>query len=336
MRSYIGKIRLSFLVLFFFSFCFNISAQSIPNQNSKSSVTKIENISLPNKDSLRLGDFVKVSVSNLNNFIAKPPKENAKPIIFINDIPLIGIHPLSIDTVNGFMIFQVNRDTSSKKAWDFFYKYPRNYERKITISVGYENSFVLPSSAKQLTFLMLRKLFYYLSFVSILIILVILILLAKKSNIIRDQSTQPVKPFSLARSQLAFWSVLIIFSFMFIWAVTGNLPAVSGTTLTLLAISIATTTGAKVIDYSQAGFARHQDSASRGFFLDVLSDDKGVNIHRFQMVVWTLILGVFFVRNVILNLDMPQFDENLLILMGISNGTYVGLKIPENGNNQNK
>jgi len=27
---------------------------------------------------------------------------------------------------------------------------------------------------------------------------------------------------------------------------------------------------------------------------------------------------------------MPQFDDNLLILMGISNGTYVGLKVQEN------
>jgi hypothetical protein len=30
-----------------------------------------------------------------------------------------------------------------------------------------------------------------------------------------------------------------------------------------------------------------------------------------------------------INLAMPQIDDSMLILMGISSGTYLGLKIPE-------
>ena len=67
-------------------------------------------------------------------------------------------------------------------------------------------------------------------------------------------------------------------------------------------------------------------SKSDGFLFDILSDSEGVNIHRFQMIVWTLIMGFVFVKNVLVNLDMPQFDENLLAVMGISSGTYVGFK----------
>jgi hypothetical protein len=68
--------------------------------------------------------------------------------------------------------------------------------------------------------------------------------------------------------------------------------------------------------------------ASRGI-LDILSDGAGVSLHRFQMVIWTLVLGMVFVRNVNRDLTMPEFDTTLLALMGLSAGTYVGFKFPE-------
>jgi hypothetical protein len=42
----------------------------------------------------------------------------------------------------------------------------------------------------------------------------------------------------------------------------------------------------------------------------------------------TLILGIVFVFGVFQQLAMPKFDATLLILMGISNGTYLGFKLP--------
>jgi hypothetical protein len=68
--------------------------------------------------------------------------------------------------------------------------------------------------------------------------------------------------------------------------------------------------------------------------LDLLSEQdvsKGENrvvtFHRFQIVVWTLILGVVFVSEVLTKLAMPVFDNTLLTLMGISSGTYLGFKV---------
>jgi cell division protein FtsB len=69
--------------------------------------------------------------------------------------------------------------------------------------------------------------------------------------------------------------------------------------------------------------------ASNGFFQDILSDGDGVSFHRFQIAVWTLVLGSVFVWGVYRNLTMPEFDASLLTLMGISAGTYVGFKFPE-------
>ncbi|HWZ43498.1 MAG TPA: hypothetical protein VNW97_08465 [Candidatus Saccharimonadales bacterium] len=70
-------------------------------------------------------------------------------------------------------------------------------------------------------------------------------------------------------------------------------------------------------------------STSRRFILDLLNDGDGISFHRFQIAVWTIVLGTVFVWAVYRNMAMPEFDPSLLTLMGISSGTYVGFKFPE-------
>lgn len=68
---------------------------------------------------------------------------------------------------------------------------------------------------------------------------------------------------------------------------------------------------------------------SEGFITDILSDANGINFHRFQMAVWTVVLGIIFIKEVYVNLAMPTFDTSIMGLLGLSAGTYLGLKIPE-------
>jgi hypothetical protein len=63
--------------------------------------------------------------------------------------------------------------------------------------------------------------------------------------------------------------------------------------------------------------------ANKGYFTDILSDSAGVNFHRFQIVVWTVVLGFIFIHDVLSRLSMPEFSNTLLSLMGISNGAYL-------------
>jgi hypothetical protein len=51
--------------------------------------------------------------------------------------------------------------------------------------------------------------------------------------------------------------------------------------------------------------------------------------HRFQMATWTLVLSLVFIKGVYENLAMPEFNTTLMGLLGLSAGTYLGLKIPE-------
>ncbi len=68
---------------------------------------------------------------------------------------------------------------------------------------------------------------------------------------------------------------------------------------------------------------------SAGFWQDICDDGEGLSFHRLQVVLWTVVLGVVFVWSVAQAISMPEFSETLLTLMGISNGTYLGFKIPE-------
>jgi hypothetical protein len=69
--------------------------------------------------------------------------------------------------------------------------------------------------------------------------------------------------------------------------------------------------------------------AWRGIMNDLLGDQGIIGFHRFQIFVWTLLLGIIFVTQVYNEFAMPAFDSTLLGLLGISAGTYVGFKIPE-------
>jgi hypothetical protein len=111
--------------------------------------------------------------------------------------------------------------------------------------------------------------------------------------------------------------------------------------LVLLGISAGTVLGSTAIDANNtaraaappAGAQPAQpppaEPTSGHWWLDILSDKYGVSFHRFQVAVWSLVLGIVFGMQVYKVLAMPQFNETLLGLMGISAGTYLGLKINE-------
>lgn len=66
---------------------------------------------------------------------------------------------------------------------------------------------------------------------------------------------------------------------------------------------------------------------SKGFVKDILSfGGSDTGLHRLQMIVWTIVLWAIFLIESNRMLSMPDFPGELLGLMGISAGTYVGFK----------
>lgn len=66
------------------------------------------------------------------------------------------------------------------------------------------------------------------------------------------------------------------------------------------------------------------------WFDQIIRDAEGrVSLHRLQAFLWTLLLGGVYVAEVTLVIALPDFDTNMLLLMGVSNGGYVAMKSME-------
>lgn len=195
-------------------------------------------------------------------------------------------------------------------------------------------------------------------FVILGVLTVFIGLISSKSGLLRNEvfnienlrklaATKHIKnihaAYSLGRTQLVFWTVIVTASFIYVVIYksiamhTIVVPALDGVNLALLGISAATTIAAKVIDGSQqddqGDIIPQQDRPSKNFFTDLISDEKGVSVHRLQNVIWTIVVGAIYIWYVAINCALPDqttITLQLLSLMGISTGAYLGLKTLEN------
>ncbi|MDI1256412.1 MAG: hypothetical protein PSV16_09935 [Flavobacterium sp.] len=154
------------------------------------------------------------------------------------------------------------------------------------------------------------------------------------SDILKDASTNPLKPYSFANTQLMWWTLIIVCTFCYAYG-CGNfeIPKMSNSSLILLGISLGTTTAAKIIDNRDAATAivRHQDTNNgRHFFSNILSDGNGISVHRFQAFVFNIIFGCMFLNDFFPDCNFIEFNPNELALMGVSSAAYISLKATEN------
>jgi hypothetical protein len=162
--------------------------------------------------------------------------------------------------------------------------------------------------------------------------------LGAKSDVVRDPDL-PRRPdgrkqFSLARCQTAFWFFLFIAGYVFLAVVKRETNTLTDQCLVLLGISTGTMLGANFITKSlhapvASTTRRTYPNPVMRFFYELLGDGERLTFYRFQMLIWTLILGMVFVKSVFVYLQMPTFGTNELALMGICAGSYLAFKFPE-------
>lgn len=126
-------------------------------------------------------------------------------------------------------------------------------------------------------------------------------------------------------------------SYLTIYLVTGELPTIPDSLLALLGIGLANDWIGKLINYSQAEKTdkRHQDLQTQGFFVDILTDERGISIARLQFLLFNVAAGLYFARYVLKTCAMPTFDAQLLTLLGVSSAALLAAKTQENLVNPN-
>jgi hypothetical protein len=305
-----------------------------------------------NKD-VELGDEITLEVDQLKTLLDRAtcatPRKNV--VLFLAGRPLKDVTPFPpTDPAKTTLKFPLKRTEKSRDVWTYLLGKPRFQPNETEVSVGLEDEYPVPSAAAPLNLQTIPIRWFIFWLLVFLVLLAAFLLLAKKTNLLRDEGPEPGaddrKPYSLARTQAAWWFFIVLASYLFIGIITGDFSTtITGTVLTLLGISAGTVVGSVFVDASKppanppalTSPPPATPPAVRGtptwknewWWVDILSDANGVSFHRFQMAAWTLVLGVIFVVQVYNELAMPQFNGTLLGLLGISAGTFLGVKVPE-------
>jgi hypothetical protein len=288
----------------------------------------------PNND-LSLGERLIVGVKNFDALLAETGGNCRDIVLFLDTMPMKGLQPESCNKQRGTVRFIIKRTEDSDKAWHSLLGSPTSWKKSVDVSVGPNEQFAVATTVRNFPLWIVPKGRFGGFILLLLGCAVTFYLLCKNTAMIRGGSgDMPTlqRPFSLARWQMAFWFFLVILGYIFVWMITGELDTITESILALIGIGAGTALGAALIETKPSGANASPNAppqTSRGFIRDLLDDGNGVSLHRFQMFVWTIVLGIIFCDSVYRDLSMPQFSATLLGLMGISSGTYLGFKFPE-------
>jgi hypothetical protein len=191
-----------------------------------------------------LGDTLKVKITNW-------PKDGAVPVgwvLYLDGVALKGVHPDNADVRDGVFRFYLRRDDVSKPAWDILLR-QHQAEREVAVAVGPESGAekTVAPLTKGFTLTVTPVCWYW---ILLAVLFILLGVGAWKLNLLRDRDTSAEnKPLSLGRTQMAFWTVVILASYIYIGLVTTDfLHTMTATALTLMGISAATGMTAVLID----------------------------------------------------------------------------------------
>jgi len=382
---------------------------------------RVAEVSIYGKDDegadIGLGERLAVEITHPDGEIANTEKFKFESLIlYLDERPLADHHPKPcLDPASGqcegdkaILLFELKRDHSKKESrdvWSSLLGSPLSLNRTVSVGVGLPTGERIPIESGVSTDINLEMLGGTLLTTAIVIFFLSLILFlwcCERSDIIRQKRrvgipTGERPPYSLGKTQMAWWFFLVLGSYLFISVATLNYETISAQALVLIGIAAGTGLGAIAIDSGKddndnveltnaqvalknldgrlrelederntlkaiaspdatqaarlavlAGeiaeipekqrelsetIKKFQDTqsgtGSKNFFIDLVSDGASVSFHRFQNVVWSVVLGMVFLFQVWQGLAMPEFSATLLALMGITSGTYLGFKFPE-------
>ncbi len=150
--------------------------------------------------------------------------------------------------------------------------------------------------------------------------------------------------YSVSRFQVWLWTIVILFSYGYLFLSRGVAPDFPDSIWALLGISVAsigtaTTIAVKTLpvvtpeekegEENRAAERKGKQKPKQSPLVSMLSEDGKPSIMRLQMFAWTIATVVFFVSYLKTRGELWDVPSNLLILMGISHGGYLVDKAAE-------
>lgn len=197
-----------------------------------------------------LTDYVTVHVCHLNDFLAEAERHQQRVTLYLDGVDTQNA-PVAVNREEGTITFVADRTDVNKQLWrNWLYDPLQEPRQELRVSVGRGGERPLPRVQSANMKVLLDKVYvdWFTWLLAAIISGVVLgvFLAGKYTDMLRDgPSLGPIRQtYSLARAQMAWWFVLILLAYVFVWLITGDRDTIPASLLGMMGISAATAVAA--------------------------------------------------------------------------------------------
>jgi hypothetical protein len=140
--------------------------------------------------------------------------------------------------------------------------------------------------------------------------------------------TTPLGTYSLSMAQVLLWTAITLFGYTFLWLLTNGTPTIPTQVLGLLGIG----TGAAMLSRLANGekqslplrYLALVPRTAQPAWSDLVNLDGRPSLFKFQMLGFTVVTSLVVLRELYVGGRFVEISDSLILLMGLSSGTYVG------------
>jgi hypothetical protein len=201
-----------------------------------------------------LGDYLTVHVCRLNEFLAEAERQQQDVTLYLDGVDTKN-KPVGVNREEGTITFVADRNDANKHLWrNWLYDPVTHRYQELRVSVGRGGERPLPRVPAANMKVKLDKIyvdwFTWLLVLFLAAVIVGMFLAGRHTDMLRDgPALGPIRQtYSLARAQMAWWFVLILLAYVFVWLITGDRDTIPASLLGLMGISAATAVAAVAMD----------------------------------------------------------------------------------------
>ncbi len=226
-----------------------------------------------------LSDYLTVHVCHLNDFLAEAERQQQTVTLYLDGVDTKNF-PVAVNREEGSITFVADRNDANKQLWrNWLYDPLQESRQELRVSIGRGGDRPLPRVPSANTKVHLHKI--YVDWFTWLLAIIVggmvlgVLLAGKHTDMLRDgPSLGPIRQtFSLARAQMAWWFVLILLGYVFVWLITGDRDTIPASLLGLMGISAATAVAAVSIT---SGTANRAESLRASLDADIAAIDASL------------------------------------------------------------
>ncbi len=162
-----------------------------------------------------------------------------------------------------YLRFRLQVTETNKALWTDLLRGRGFHARPVTVTLGQtnivdQNTDEMPTDQGFQSALMMHKVVLQIAspfqmtsgVIVVALLLVVFLLLATKTHLLQDLGADSLWHMSLGRTQMAFWFLVVLISYVFLWIVTDDYNTLTQSELVLIGISASTGLGAVLISES--------------------------------------------------------------------------------------